>query len=157
MSSSIPEKYKFMEEIRLVANSLNDLDDIARTILNRFPEHRVFAIQGDMGAGKTTFIKALCRQLGIGDNVVSPTFPLVNEYRNHKDDVVFHIDFYRINSSDEAKSIGAEEHIHSGAYCFVEWPEKAFELFPSNFIYLTIETNSNLSRTITAGFNGVMP
>lgn len=143
-----------MAEIRFVANSIYDLGDIAGMIIKRFAQYRVFAIQGAMGAGKTTFIKALCRQLGVSENVASPTFPLVNEYRGQNGLAVFHIDFYRINNPDEALSIGADEYLHSGTYCFVEWPEKALEIFPSNFVYLTIETGNNLSRIIKARITG---
>ena len=111
-----------------------ELESTARSLLIAFPEARTFAFHGEMGAGKTTFIKAICRRLGVKDQMSSPTSSLVNEYINKEGKQVFHFDFYRLRSLDEAIEAGLEDYFYSDAYCFVEWPEKAPELLPAETI-----------------------
>lgn len=108
----------------------------------------VFAFYGAMGAGKTTFITALCKVLGVNDIVNSPTFTIVNEYRSARGIPIYHFDFYRIDSIAEAINIGLDEYFTSDALCFVEWPEKAEELLPDGYVHVTITPEDNGSRTV---------
>ncbi|MCF8228529.1 MAG: tRNA (adenosine(37)-N6)-threonylcarbamoyltransferase complex ATPase subunit type 1 TsaE [Bacteroidales bacterium] len=121
-----------------ICKSLAALDKIARELLEQNPGKRVFALHAVMGAGKTTFIKSLCRVLGVDENVSSPTFSLVNEYQTREGEAVYHFDFYRINKLEEAYDLGYEDYFYSGHYCFIEWPEKVEELLPGNCVYLKI-------------------
>jgi tRNA threonylcarbamoyladenosine biosynthesis protein TsaE len=137
-----------MEKTLTVA-SLNELDKAASTILNDIGEHRVVALFGKMGAGKTTLIKAFCNHLGVDDVVSSPTFALVNEYLAQNGEPLFHFDFYRIESIEEVYDIGYEEYIYSGHFCFIEWPEMIMELLPESYVYLLIEETENGTRQIS--------
>ena len=101
-----------------------------------------------MGAGKTTFIKAICEELGVTDNVNSPTFSIINEYRTDKSEVIFHFDCYRIENIEEALNIGAEEYLYSGNYCFIEWAENIASLLPNSIINVNIEVEMDESRRI---------
>lgn len=118
---------------------ISALADTANQLLDYFPEDRIFAFYGTMGAGKTTFIKALCHQLGSNDNVTSPTFALINEYSTSDDSVIYHFDFYRIKKLEEAYDLGYEDYIYSGNYCFIEWPEMIESLLPKGIIKVTIK------------------
>ena len=122
----------------IVVTHLEDIDDAARELLSFSKESKVFAFYGEMGAGKTTFIKAICKQLKVEDNVSSPTFSLVNEYRNKKGEKIFHFDFYRIKNENEAYDMGYEEYFYSGNHCFIEWPEKIHNLLPPNYVLIRI-------------------
>jgi tRNA threonylcarbamoyladenosine biosynthesis protein TsaE len=137
-----------MEKTLTVAG-LNELDKAASTILNDIGEHRVVALFGKMGAGKTTLIKAFCNHLGVDDVVSSPTFALVNEYLAQSGEPLFHFDFYRIESIEEVYDIGYEEYIYSGHFCFIEWPEMIMELLPESYVYLLIEETENGTRQIS--------
>jgi tRNA threonylcarbamoyladenosine biosynthesis protein TsaE len=107
----------------------------------------VFAFEGNMGVGKTTFIKAICRELGVEDVINSPTFSIINEYRSETtDDLIYHFDFYRINSLNEARETGAEDYFHSGERCFIEWPEIVRELLPENTVYVEMKEQTDGSR-----------
>jgi tRNA threonylcarbamoyladenosine biosynthesis protein TsaE len=99
-----------------------------------FPGKRIFAFYGELGAGKTTFIKALCRMLGVEDEALSPTFAIINEYATRDRAPVFHFDFYRILNITEIFDIGYEEYLSSGSYCFIEWPERMQELLPGEAV-----------------------
>jgi len=136
-------------EKTISVNSLNDLPKAAGIILNDIQNHKVVALFGKMGVGKTTLIKELCHQLGVSDLVSSPTFALVNEYLSGDDEPVFHFDFYRIESIEEVYDIGYEEYIYSDHYCFIEWPEMILELLPESYVYLSIEENEDGTRLIT--------
>jgi tRNA threonylcarbamoyladenosine biosynthesis protein TsaE len=125
------------------------LPQVAKALLNSFPESRVFAFKADMGTGKTTFIKALCRELGVNEAMSSPTFSIVNEYRESNGESVFHFDFYRLKSTEEAFEAGLHELLRSGNYCFVEWPESAPEILPEETIIVTISLE-NQSRVFIA-------
>lgn len=119
-------------------NSETDLPLIADNLIHTYPGSRVFAFYGEMGAGKTTFIKAICRQLGAIDTVQSPSFALINEYKTDKDESLFHFDFYRIRKLDEIYDIGYEDYIYSGSYCFIEWPEMMEKLLPADVVKVNI-------------------
>lgn len=118
---------------------------------NRQRGRGVVAFFGAMGAGKTTLIREICTQLGVADNVTSPTFALVNHYRSGRGDNIFHFDFYRIEKLDEAYDLGYDEYFDSGALCLVEWPEKIEPLLPSDTLRVYIETTGPDSRKITIG------
>lgn len=135
--------------LTLQAATTGDLGMVASKIINSFPERRVFAFYGAMGAGKTTLIKYICNELGVEDVVVSPTFSLINEYIMPEGCPVYHFDFYRIKSPSEAFDMGYEEYFFSGHYCLIEWPEKIEPLLPPGFVYITISfSDSDQKRTI---------
>ncbi|MBQ2779097.1 MAG: tRNA (adenosine(37)-N6)-threonylcarbamoyltransferase complex ATPase subunit type 1 TsaE [Bacteroidaceae bacterium] len=110
---------------------------------------RIFAFYGSMGAGKTTFIKALCEAMGVEDAINSPTFAIVNEYESAAGDTIYHFDFYRIKSIAEVYNMGYEEYLYGNAYCFIEWPELIEELLPEETVKVTIEESTDGHRTIT--------
>lgn len=118
---------------------IDQLPDVARQLLDTFPEERFYAFFGSMGVGKTTLIKELCRQLGVEDNVCSPTFAIVNEYSDRHQRPVYHFDFYRLKTLDEAYDIGYEEYFYSGDYCFTEWTEKIEPLLPDHYLRITLK------------------
>jgi tRNA threonylcarbamoyladenosine biosynthesis protein TsaE len=108
--------------------SLNDLDRVAKELIDFASNKRVFALHGEMGAGKTTFVKSLGAALGVQDIIQSPTFSIVNEYQTSNNEKVYHFDFYRLEKLEEAYDIGYEHYLSSGNYCFIEWPEKVESL-----------------------------
>jgi tRNA threonylcarbamoyladenosine biosynthesis protein TsaE len=132
-----------------IARSLDALLPVAGRILEDAGQERIFALEAKMGAGKTTLIKAFCELLGVKETVSSPTFSLVNEYRDGDGHPVFHFDFYRIKKIEEVFDIGYEEYFYSGEYCFIEWPEMVLELLPESYVYLSIEVNDNDERVIS--------
>ncbi|WP_179412582.1 tRNA (adenosine(37)-N6)-threonylcarbamoyltransferase complex ATPase subunit type 1 TsaE [Mucilaginibacter sp. E4BP6] len=134
--------------MELLVNSLSELDATAAAILSFEPNNRVFLFYGDMGAGKTTLIKSLCKALGVTDNISSPTFAIVNEYRA-VNNTIYHFDFYRLKTEIEAMDMGFEEYLYSGNYCFIEWPEKIPELLPENYISINIQVVADGARYIT--------
>ncbi len=138
-----------MEENKLIAGSIEDMQKTAGKILTFFHNSRIFAISGKMGVGKTTLIQAFCNVLNVTDIVNSPTFALVNEYNTNTGKSIFHFDFYRINNIEEVYDIGFEEYIYSKAYCFIEWPEIIMELLPDSFVYISIVENETHERIIT--------
>ncbi len=131
----------------ITINNLSELPSAAKELLSLFPGKKNFAFYGLMGAGKTTFIKVLCEVLGVNATVSSPTFSIVNEYLSAKGEKIFHFDFYRINSVNEAYDMGYEEYFYSNAYCFIEWPEKIEELLPADFVRVDITVQDEV-RTI---------
>ncbi len=128
--------------------SLNSLSASAREFLNINRNKRKFAFQGQMGAGKTTFITALCKELGVIDLVSSPSFSIINEYGTDKSDRIYHFDFYRINNAIELYDIGFEEYCYGNDWCFIEWPEKCKEIIPENFVFVTIQVNGSGVRKL---------
>ena len=121
----------------------------ARQFVEAMGERRIFAFYGNMGAGKTTFFKAICEALGVEDVVTSPTFAIVNEYgADGAFDRVYHFDFYRIKNLREAYDIGCEEYFYSGCPCFIEWPELVEELLPENTVNVSIEVRDDESRLV---------
>ena len=132
----------------LIEMSLADIDNAASVFLQKTSDCRHFAFYGSMGAGKTTFIKALCKALGVTGVVTSPTFALVNEYRVGNNGMAYHFDFYRINKPEEAFDLGCEEYFASGGYCFVEWPEKAEMALPPDICRVNIRELANGNREV---------
>ncbi|MBS9767406.1 MAG: tRNA (adenosine(37)-N6)-threonylcarbamoyltransferase complex ATPase subunit type 1 TsaE [Flavobacteriaceae bacterium] len=132
-------------------NSLADLPKVAEQFMTDFSEHRLFALIGEMGAGKTTFVKAICDYLGVEDAVSSPTFSIVNEYTTAENDTLFHFDFYRLNDEQEALDFGVEEYFDSGEFCFMEWTEKIPSLLPEESVEVKIEEIDGGVRLITVG------
>lgn len=108
----------------LICNSIEELDDIAKQIIALSKRHQVIAFYGSMGAGKTTLIKSICKELGVVDSVTSPTFSIVNEYETANKQTIYHFDFYRIKSEEEAMDLGYENYFFSKNLCLIEWPEK---------------------------------
>ncbi|MFM6968966.1 MAG: tRNA (adenosine(37)-N6)-threonylcarbamoyltransferase complex ATPase subunit type 1 TsaE [Sediminibacterium sp.] len=128
-------------------SNLTDLPQAAQEVLNYATEQRVFLFSGEMGAGKTTFIKALCSELGVEHPVSSPTFALVNEYA-YPGGSVYHFDCYRLKKPEEALDLGFEEYINSGQYCFIEWPEQIEGLWPEQYVWVDIRATGTDSRQI---------
>ena len=128
---------------------LEELPTLASTLLENFSQHRVWLFEGEMGAGKTTLINALCKQLGVEDATSSPTFALVNVYQSPLEPV-YHFDFYRIDHEYEAMDMGYEEYFYSGHFCFVEWPSKIPSLLPPHALRLNITLDEEGRRTIVA-------
>ena len=125
--------------MKVEIHSIEQLPEVARKLLGEFPDDRFFAFFGKMGVGKTTLIKEICAELGVNDNVCSPTFAIVNEYTDGAGEPVYHFDFYRMKSVAEAYDIGYEEYFYSGCYCFTEWTEKVEELLPERYVRVDIE------------------
>ena len=132
---------------------IKDLDSIreaAKEFIGGMDDRTVFAFHGKMGAGKTTFIKAICEELGVEDVINSPTFAIINEYRSSTTgELIYHFDFYRINKLSEAEDIGTEDYFYSGALCFIEWPEKVEDLLPGDVVEVNIVENADGTRTVT--------
>ena len=130
--------------------SLDHIHEAAREFIAAMGDNTVFALYGKMGAGKTTFIKALCQELGVEDVVTSPTFAVINEYRSDiAGELIYHFDFYRIKKLEEVYDMGYEDYFYSGALCFIEWPELVEDLLPGNTIRVTIEELEDGSRKLT--------
>jgi tRNA threonylcarbamoyladenosine biosynthesis protein TsaE len=132
-----------MDQIVFQNCSLAELPGIAGKIMEAYPHEPVLAFYGDLGAGKTTLIKAFCNALGVTDEVTSPSFAIVNEYHCQNDELVYHFDFYRIKKLEEVLDIGYEEYLYSGWYCFLEWADKIEELLPESFVQISVEKNEN--------------
>ena len=129
--------------------SLEQIHEAAREFISAMGDNTVFALYGKMGAGKTTFVKALCEELGVSDVITSPTFAIVNEYRSDENgELIYHFDFYRINKPSEAEDIGTEDYFYSGALCFIEWPEKIEDLLPGDVVEVAITESPDGSRTV---------
>ena len=129
---------------------INDLDHIretAREFIDNMGNRKVFAFYGKMGAGKTTFIKAVCEELGVEDVITSPTFAIINEYSG-KDDTIYHFDFYRIKKLEEVYDMGYEDYFYSGALCFIEWPELIEEVLPEDAVKVQIIEKEGGTRAV---------
>lgn len=128
---------------------LDTIREAAREFVANMDDRTVFAFRGSMGAGKTTFIKAICEELGVEDVINSPTFAIINEYRSTTTgELIYHFDFYRINKLSEAEDIGTEDYFYSGALCFIEWPEKIEELLPGDVVEVAITEQTDGSRIV---------
>jgi tRNA threonylcarbamoyladenosine biosynthesis protein TsaE len=125
-----------------------ELESAAQVLLREFKNNRVFIFSGTLGSGKTTFIKYICKVLGVSGGISSPTFSLVNEYECTNGSVAYHFDFYRIKDVQEAYDIGYEEYFYSGNYCFIEWPEKIPGLVPQDAVEIKIEVKDNGDREL---------
>ena len=135
--------------MNLTIHSLDDIRTAAKAFIEQMDQNAVFAFYGKMGAGKTTFIKAVCEELGVSDVVNSPTFSIVNEYRSDETgELIYHFDFYRIQKIDEVYDMGYEDYFYSGALCFIEWPELIEDLLPGDVVKVTIEENEDGTRSL---------
>ena len=134
-------------ELRI--DNIDSIREAARQFVAATGENTVYAFYGKMGAGKTTFIKAVCEELGVEDVITSPTFAIVNEYRSDTTgELIYHFDFYRIKKIEEVYDMGYEDYFYSGALCFIEWPELIEELLPEEAVKVTIEENADGSRIV---------
>lgn len=130
-------------------NSLADINEAAKTFVENMGDGKVFAFYGKMGAGKTTFVKAVCECLGVDDVITSPTFAIVNEYTSATTgDAIYHFDFYRIKKLEEVYDMGYEDYFYSGSLCFLEWPELIEDLLPEDATKVTIEEITDGSRVV---------
>lgn len=145
-------------KMKIRIQDIEHIREAAREFINNIGDRTVFAFYGKMGAGKTTFVKAICEELGVQDVITSPTFAIVNEYSITKKgsnlptslpSSVFHFDFYRIKKVEEVYDMGYEEYFYSGSLCFIEWPELIEELLPEDAVRVTISENADGSRTVT--------
>ena len=135
--------------MQIKIDSLDNIRAAAREFVKNRGEGNVYAFYGKMGAGKTTFIKAICEELGVDDVITSPTFSIVNEYRSETTgELIYHFDFYRIKKLEEVYDMGYEDYFYSGALCFLEWPELIEELLPGSAVKVTITQNDDDSRTV---------
>jgi len=134
--------------MNLPVKSIDELKGAAKQLIDFSDKEKIFLFYGDMGAGKTTFIKSLCVYLGVREGVTSPTFSIVNEYEGEKTKV-FHFDFYRLKNQSEALDMGYEEYFYSDNYCFIEWPEKIADLLPPHYIRVKIEVLCSDERLLT--------
>ncbi len=136
-------------------NSIETINDAARQFIASMGDNRVFAFYGKMGAGKTTFVKAVCEELHVDDVITSPTFAIVNEYTAHSEYLkpevqpIYHFDFYRIKKLDEFYDMGGEDYFYSGNLCFIEWPELIEEVLPTDAVKVKIEEQEDGSRLVS--------
>ncbi len=134
--------------MEMVIRDLSSLPSAATALLEEHKASRIFAVYGEMGAGKTTFIREICRALGCLDTAVSPTFTLINEYFRENSDPVYHFDFYRIENITEVFDFGIEEYLTGEFYCFLEWPEKIGPILPEGTVAVRITATSDGTRII---------
>ncbi|UKK48977.1 tRNA (adenosine(37)-N6)-threonylcarbamoyltransferase complex ATPase subunit type 1 TsaE [Prevotella sp. E9-3] len=135
--------------MEILIQDLDHIHEAARQFISLIGDHTVFAFYGKMGAGKTTFVKAVCEELGVEDVITSPTFAIVNEYTTPSSPI-YHFDFYRIKKLEEVYDMGYEDYFYSGNLCFIEWPELIEEVLPDDAVKVTITENSDGSRTVSA-------
>ena len=128
--------------MKIISYIPDDLVNTAKMLINAYPDRKIFAFYGEMGAGKTTFIKAICKYFGVEDIVSSPTFAIINEYLTSNQEQIFHFDFYRLKNAGELFDIGYEDYFYSNSYCLIEWPEKIEEFLPEE----TIRVDINVDR-----------
>ena len=135
--------------ISIVIKDIEHIREAAREFIQYIGDHRVFAFYGKMGAGKTTFVKAICEELGVEDVITSPTFAIINEYTQPDGAPLFHFDFYRIKKLEEVYDMGYEDYFYSGALCFIEWPELIEEILPDDAVRVSISEQEDGSRLVT--------
>ena len=135
--------------MKLLLKDLSDIDIIAKKFIENMGARNVFAFYGEMGAGKTTLIKAICNALDVNETVTSPTFAIINEYKRSNGEPIFHFDFYRIKDMEEAYDFGYEDYFYSGQLCFIEWPELIEPLLPENVVKVQIVIEDNGQRSIS--------
>ncbi len=128
--------------------SLNEIQTAAQEFLKLIGNHKIIAFNGQMAAGKTTFIKALCAELGVKESTTSPTFALVNEYETANNKTIFHFDLYRINHIEELLDMGFEDYLYSGNFCFIEWAEIARPFLPDDTLWVTLAIDENEQRVL---------
>ena len=137
---------------KFIVKNINDLEELSSEILKFNNQYKKFAFFGDMGVGKTTLIKSLLKNLGVNDNVTSPTFSIVNEYLSEKLGSIFHFDFYRIKNEKEAYDIGIDEYLSSDNYCFIEWPNKINNFIDDKFINVYMDIIEDDKRNIMINY-----
>ncbi len=135
--------------MELLLNNLSEIDILANRFVENMNHRKVFAFYGEMGAGKTTFIKAVCKALGVTETITSPTFAIINEYKKSDSESIFHFDFYRIKNIEEAYDFGYEDYFYSEQLCFIEWPELVEPLLPENVVRVQITVQDNDQRLIS--------
>lgn len=135
--------------MNITINTVDNIHEAAKQFVAQMGKDQIFAFYGKMGAGKTTFIKAICEEMGVTDVINSPTFAIVNEYVDANEQPIYHFDFYRIKKAEEILDIGFEDYINSNAVCFMEWPEMIEEYLPEETIRLSIQENEDGTRTIS--------
>ena len=138
-----------MQKIEI--DNIKNIDFAAAELLKEFEGQRVFAFFGEMGAGKTTFIQALCRELDVIEVVNSPTFTIVNEYHTENGSSIYHFDFFRIKKIEEVFDLGYEDYFYSGNYCFIEWPELITDILPDNAVLVKITIDQGGTRILEIG------
>lgn len=139
-----------MENKTIAIKSLDMIHDAAKEFIAAMGDYTVFAFNGEMGAGKTTFIKVLSAKLGVEDVTNSPSFAIINEYRSDTTaELIYHFDCYRLETIEEAEEIGVEDYFYSGALCFIEWPERVADLLPDDTVEVDVVEQEDGSRTIT--------
>lgn len=130
--------------------ALDAINEAAKEFMAEMGDYTVFAFNGEMGAGKTTFIKALCQELGVEDVTNSPSFAIINEYRSDTTaELIYHFDCYRLENEMEAEEIGVEDYFYSGALCFIEWPKRITDLLPDDTVEVDVVEEEDGTRTIT--------
>lgn len=134
--------------MKILIKDKRHLSAAAKKLLKYAGENKIFAFYGSMGAGKTTFIKAICKVLDAVDIITSPSFTIVNEYRTLKGETLYHIDFYRIKKQEEVFDFGIEEYLTGDSYCFIEWPELVREILPPGIVNVVIKVDENEKRTL---------
>lgn len=135
-----------MTELKI--NSLEDINSVAAEFIKLVGDKRIFAMHGAMGVGKTTFVKAICEEMGVQDTINSPTFAIVNEYHTARENIIYHFDFYRIDDVQEAYDFGYEDYFYSDAMCFIEWPEKIDSILPNDTVEVHFNEEADGSRSI---------
>jgi len=135
--------------MELIIKDLNNIDTVAAEFISKIGDNKIISFNAEMGAGKTTFIKAICKILGATDIATSPTFSIVNEYNTSENNIIYHFDFYRLEQPEEALDFGLYEYLDSGNFCFIEWPEMIGNLLPENVLKVSIIVNDNQERIIT--------
>ena len=134
--------------MNITIKDIDHISEAARQFVNAIGDRRIFAFYGHMGAGKTTFIKAICEELGVDDVVTSPTFAIVNEYTAADGTPIYHFDFYRIKKLEEVYDMGYEDYFYGDGLCFIEWPELIDEVLPDDAVKVTIKENADGTRTV---------
>ena len=134
--------------MQIEIKNLEALQPAAREFIDQMRGHSVFAFYGGMGAGKTTFIKSVCKELGVTETVASPTFAIINEYKGGNGEPIYHFDFYRIHKLEEVFDFGYEDYFYSGHTCFIEWPELVEQILPEDTVKLSIRETDSGSRII---------
>jgi len=135
--------------MELIIKDLNNIETIAKDFISKIGNDKIICFNAEMGAGKTTFIKAICKVLGVIDIATSPTFSIINEYNTSEGDLIYHFDFYRLEQPEEALDFGLYEYLDSGNLCFIEWPEMIGGLLPENILEVSIIVNENQERVIS--------
>jgi tRNA threonylcarbamoyladenosine biosynthesis protein TsaE len=136
---------------KIEIDNIADIDFVAAKLLKEFEGQRIFAFFGEMGAGKTTFIQALCRELDVIEVVNSPTFTIINEYHTKNGNSIYHFDFFRIKKIEEVYDFGFEDYFYSGNYCFIEWPELITDILPDNAMLVKITIDQGGTRILEIG------